>query len=256
MREELDRQLSEKLANATAAWKDQKLLDIETTEAIVNRLQSWAKLFGFFVALPLMLILIWLGLLGFKSYTDVDKQLKEATGNVESLEKRTTGELQTAEQKVGSLTQKEGDITSSQEKISREQRDIGPRLSSVSGQVSALQDRATKLSKNMDEADQLVARVNQLSGRLEAVVASQQAQQAVDIRRDYEKLSSDLKGSDQAKAAAATAALRRVLIAAGYSPDASADGPALLAQLRLAMGDARTDNEKLDKLFKAFAATM
>jgi DALR domain len=36
-----------------ARLKDQKIVDVETTQAIVARLSEWAKLFGFFVGIPL-----------------------------------------------------------------------------------------------------------------------------------------------------------------------------------------------------------
>ena len=50
--------------------KDQKLVEVELIEAVVNRLSNWAKLFGFFVGIPVALFLALLGLLGYKTYSD------------------------------------------------------------------------------------------------------------------------------------------------------------------------------------------
>jgi hypothetical protein len=83
-----------------------------------------------------------------------------------------------------------------------------------------------------------------------------QAQEAVDIRGAYQKLATDVNGSDAAKTAAAADTLRKILTAAGYAPTAAEDGPTLLADLRKALSDARTDNDKLAKLSQAVAENM
>src|SRR6267378_6209028 len=54
-------------------FKDQKLVDIETSQAIAERLHGWAKMFGFFVALPLAVLVIVLGFLGIEKYGDFKK---------------------------------------------------------------------------------------------------------------------------------------------------------------------------------------
>jgi hypothetical protein len=80
-----------------------------------------------------------------------------------------------------------------------------------------------------------------------------QAQEAVDIRGAYQKLAADVNGSDTTSATAAADTLRKILTAAGFTPTATEDGSALLADLRKAMTDARTDNDKLAKLSQAVA---
>lgn len=82
----------------------------------------------------------------------------------------------------------------------------------------------------------------------------QQAQSAVEIRSAYEKLAAAVNGTDATKSAAAEATLRKILTDAGYSPAADENGAALLADLRKAMADAATDNDKLAKLSAAVAA--
>jgi len=105
LREDLTREVADQIAAATAGWKDQQLVDVETTEAIVNRVQSWAKLFGFFVALPLLLITFWLGLLGYRTYTDVtnatgqiDKDLLQTKKDVVGLQNRAKDLSQSMDQ--------------------------------------------------------------------------------------------------------------------------------------------------------------
>jgi hypothetical protein len=65
--------------NAVAAkLKDAKLLEVETTQAIVTRLTDWAKLFGFFLGIPLALLLGTLAILGIHTYTDFTGKVSEA----------------------------------------------------------------------------------------------------------------------------------------------------------------------------------
>src|SRR2546423_1299158 len=57
--------------------KDQKVLEIETAQAIVARLLDWGKLFSIAVVIPLTILGAALGWFGVKTYsgfyTDVDK---------------------------------------------------------------------------------------------------------------------------------------------------------------------------------------
>ncbi len=62
--------------------QDQKVVEIETTEAIATRLSNWAKLLGFFVGIPLALLGLVLGFLGIKTYDD----LKDASKKVNFLQ--------------------------------------------------------------------------------------------------------------------------------------------------------------------------
>jgi hypothetical protein len=51
-------------------YKDQKVVEIEITQAIANRLLDWAKLFAFFVGIPITVLLLILGVFGIKTYND------------------------------------------------------------------------------------------------------------------------------------------------------------------------------------------
>ncbi len=51
-------------------YKDQKLVELETSQAIVERLANWAKLLAFFVGIPIAGLLLLFGALGIKTYSD------------------------------------------------------------------------------------------------------------------------------------------------------------------------------------------
>lgn len=46
----METQLESPVSRTTG--REQKILELETSEQIVNRLMGWAKLFGFFVGIP------------------------------------------------------------------------------------------------------------------------------------------------------------------------------------------------------------
>jgi len=77
-------------------YKDQKLLEVETTQAIVERFSGWAKLLGFFVGVPVALLLLVLGLLGVKTYADF-------SAKVEKIESDTTASLSAAQENATKL---------------------------------------------------------------------------------------------------------------------------------------------------------
>ncbi len=54
-------------------YKDVRHVELETAAAIANRVMGWAKVFGFFAGIPLVLIAVWLGWIGYKSISDLEK---------------------------------------------------------------------------------------------------------------------------------------------------------------------------------------
>jgi hypothetical protein len=62
--------------------RDSKVVELETSQAIASRLSEWAKLFGFFIGIPLFLFAAWLGAVGFKSYKDVKAIIDSAREDV------------------------------------------------------------------------------------------------------------------------------------------------------------------------------
>jgi hypothetical protein len=165
MREELARQISDLVAIATAGWKDQKTLDVETTEAIIARIQTWAKLFGFFVAMPLVLIAVWLGLLGYRSYTDFQSSIAKAQAEIDS-------KLKASEQNVAAIQKRAGELVTIEEKLSTEQEEVNPKLAKAEESVEALQARSGELSKRLDAAAQLAPKFESLSNRVDNLQAA------------------------------------------------------------------------------------
>jgi cell division protein FtsB len=86
--------------------EDARFIEIEIAEKAANRVMGWAKLFGFFAGIPLLLMTVWLGWLGYTSFQDVRGKLASVQKDVDALEK-TRAELETSvtdvETKAGRL---------------------------------------------------------------------------------------------------------------------------------------------------------
>lgn len=153
-------------------FKGQKFVDIETSEAIVSRINRWAKLFGFFVGIPLALILIGLGVAGFDKYSDfkdlinsIESQVKprveQAKADADSAKDEADGakkEANEAKETIGSVT----------EQINKE---LGSAKNTTTS-VQALSDRVSILdkttSRKMDESSKQVdARMAELDQKID-----------------------------------------------------------------------------------------
>jgi hypothetical protein len=62
----------------TSRFKDQKVIEVETSQAILSRLAEWAKLFAWFAAIPLALLGSALGFLGIRTYVDFSSRVNSA----------------------------------------------------------------------------------------------------------------------------------------------------------------------------------
>jgi hypothetical protein len=64
-------------------YKDQKVVELETSEAIVTKLMDWAKTFGLVLGVPLTILGVMLGVLGIKTLSDITKLAETAKKNFE-----------------------------------------------------------------------------------------------------------------------------------------------------------------------------
>ncbi|HYM79223.1 MAG TPA: hypothetical protein VE377_24825 [Candidatus Dormibacteraeota bacterium] len=119
-----------------ARLKDQKIVEVETTQAIVARLSDWARLFGYFVAIPLAILLGVLGALGIRTYSDFTSRVGQA-------EKDALASLSTA-------TETARKATEDAKKVDQEYKDLDTQLQAskqLAGQVQSLSEKVTKIEQ-------------------------------------------------------------------------------------------------------------
>lgn len=98
--------------------KDSKVVEIELAQAVAARLTEWAKLFGFFVGIPLGIVSLILGFLGYKSVAD----FKKLTGHFAEMDKQLTVlQLQIGERQkqLAELDKLQADLQRLSEKVHR-----------------------------------------------------------------------------------------------------------------------------------------
>src|SRR5262249_49254044 len=83
--------------------KDRKLVEIEVTEAIITRLTKWAKLLGYFAGVPLAILIVTLGALGIKNYTDVSRAATAAQQEISEHADQATKELAALEPRIAAI---------------------------------------------------------------------------------------------------------------------------------------------------------
>jgi hypothetical protein len=92
----IDDRLAERIRQTLKdEFRDQKALEIETTEKIADRTVRWAKIFGFFVGLPVAVIIAILWFIGVKTWSDVSAAREKVT--------TVTADLSSAQKQLGEV---------------------------------------------------------------------------------------------------------------------------------------------------------
>jgi hypothetical protein len=136
--------------------KDQKLLEIETAQAIVDRLTGWAKLFGFWAALLLGILAATLAIWGIGSFVDFKRTINSSRDDVlRSINKTTDGLKQ--------LETSAGDVREQFEKVRRELGTLPNDVDRVRAQINALQ---SQLGSNSQQLTTLQSKVSRIEERI------------------------------------------------------------------------------------------
>jgi uncharacterized protein YoxC len=77
--------------------KDKQFLEVEVAAGIAERVMGWAKIFGFFVAAPIALLLLILGIFGISKFEDVRQAAKELDTKVQEAHTKVDAAVRSAE---------------------------------------------------------------------------------------------------------------------------------------------------------------
>jgi len=152
-------------------FKDQKLIEVETTQAIASRFAKWSKLLGFFIGIPIILFTILLATFGIKTYHDfaslvrnVEDKIKPKLEEAKNISEETVQKAKEASKQVNIL-QKETSIASD-------------KLSEIKVVEQKLIAQANALKKQFEE----VSRINQELGDLSIRVSRVEKEVAAHIK--------------------------------------------------------------------------
>jgi hypothetical protein len=156
-------------------FKDQKLVDIETSQAIAERLHGWAKLLAFFVAIPLAIILVALGFAGVEKYSD----FKNMIGSVENEVKPKIEQAKSdSEQAQKTAREAKADAEASKKTIESATAEAKKQLGSateLARSVKALSDRVSGVEQQTSDqlkgsGKRVDARVAELDSKIDAAI--------------------------------------------------------------------------------------
>jgi hypothetical protein len=176
-------------------FKDRRLVDIETSQAVVERLQGWAKLFAFFVGIPVALFLIVLGIAGFQKFSDFSKLVasvedqirpkieqakadtelaqktaREAKGEAEDSKNIIETATTEAKKQLGSASELaknvDKNVKALSDKISGVEQETSDKMTASSQRIEArvaeLNQKFDDTSKRMSEQEQKLASTDEL----------------------------------------------------------------------------------------------
>jgi hypothetical protein len=209
-------------------FKDQKLLDVETSQAIAERLHGWAKLFGFFVALPVAVLLIVLSILGIERYSDfknmiggIEQQVKpkieqaksdaeqaqksanEAKSEAEDSKKTIEGATAEAKRQLGSATE-----------LAKNVKALSDRVSGLEQQTSSqMKGSSQRIDKRVAELDQKIdAATKDIAEQQKKLASTDELVKALFSKRTTEYFSTTANGPNAVIVPLTSAALAFLLL--------------------------------------------
>jgi hypothetical protein len=136
--------------------KDQKLVEVEVTEAVVTKLTDWAKLLAYFAGIPIAALLLVLGALGVKKYTDL-------WALTEAAEKKIEPVVEQAAKQAGVVGRQTEDLRRQSESAQKQLSELQPKLADIratserlAGYEKQFDERFAKLATNLDSKVQQI----------------------------------------------------------------------------------------------------
>jgi gas vesicle protein len=172
----LDEQLHDEIAKR---FKDKRLIELETSIAVAERIKRWTTLFAYFVGIPLAVVLIGAGVFGFDKYSDlarlassvqdeVKPRLQQITTDADAAERLANDAKQkadAAEKTTTAVTAQVNGQIGSASRIVQNVQELSKRVSDLEKQTShqmqasskRIEDSVVELDKKMSAATQDIA---------------------------------------------------------------------------------------------------
>jgi F0F1-type ATP synthase membrane subunit b/b' len=120
-----------------AKFKDQKLVEMETAQAVVERVYGWSKLFAYFIAIPLALLLVGFSIAGIRKYEDFTGLVRGAEAQIKPRLEQANASSEAAKQQADEA----------QRKAEGARKTVESELKSASGVADKVQTLSTKFSE-------------------------------------------------------------------------------------------------------------
>lgn len=154
LKESLDALLREQIAAAIQEqFKNQKVVENELTETIIQRLSDWAK---FYVGIPLAILVVALGFFGYEKLSDLDKLVEGAKQKIkpelDEVKTRADDLKSQAERRRQDIETIFGQERSEVDKLKDEGHDLELTFNKFRTQASQFEAATQEISKAANEA--------------------------------------------------------------------------------------------------------
>ena len=140
----LSAQIEEYRADRRA--QQQNYVELDTAEKIVTRVMSWAKLFGFFVGVPLGLVLVVLSLWAGKSIKDLHDIARAGQASVQAT-------LENAKRDAKAAEAQASQAVSTAQTVSRGIQDTNDKLTALDANVNDSSSRVHQLNTGVSQQE-------------------------------------------------------------------------------------------------------
>lgn len=185
----MEQLVKQELRTAIAAqFRDQKVVEIEITHAIADRLTGWAKIFAFFVGIPLLLLAVILGVFGVKTYTDVSRLAKEGqvemSRNLESIQKQGIALQRESESMLSAFST---NVKKAQEQLAIGAEDAKVKSAQLQKQSDALFADYEKLRMRFADTKKLADELQALSKQVQKIEERVQFKELSGVTKDQQQ---------------------------------------------------------------------
>jgi hypothetical protein len=155
-----------------ARLKDQKVVELDTSIAVAERISNWARLFGAILGLPLAMLVVALGFLGVRTYADFTGLIQGArttlSTELEQGKKEAEAALDQAKEASG-RTQKLEDVVNQTEKSVSDVASKLREAATLSSEIDQLKSRASAIQGQLAQASELTNKVNGLTSKVTGI---------------------------------------------------------------------------------------
>jgi len=165
---------------------DQKYLETETAERIATRLMSWAKLFAGFVAIPLALAAIFLGIYLHRNISDAHDLSETIHGTIQQSVDSAKSQADAANKKANEAVQTAKAIAYDLDSTKLKLKTLNDSIDKSQSHVTTLETDISKSKSRVDSLDENILqdnkKVQQFSQKVTAVM---QDRNAVSVGEHY-----------------------------------------------------------------------
>jgi hypothetical protein len=141
-----------------AKFKDQKLIEMEISLAVAERVIGWSKLFTYVVGIPLAVGLLGLSFAGIKKYEDFTSRIRGAEEQIKPRLEQAKTSAELAKQQADEALRIAGDAKNTIELQLKSAKGFNDKVTMLSAKVSKLEEQTSLRLKGQNEsADKAVA---------------------------------------------------------------------------------------------------